>query len=378
MTAADLPVFDAHVDSIQRALDLGHDLAGPTPGHLDLNKGAAGGLGAAVLTAWVDPSYIGAPGGGAAGRARALIGALQDLVRRAPDEIEWASTGRDVERIRAMGRVAAISGIEGGHAIEESLETLQDFFEYGVRVLTLVWNNHLPWIRSCQPQAGADVPAGLSPFGRQVVRRMNQLGMVVDVSHAAERAVREVLEVSQFPVIASHSACSALNDHPRNLSDTTLRAIAQHGGVLGMVFCTPFLSQAARAEEARLRQRAEYRALAGRNATETDLLQSAYLQEQASPFPLSTVVAHLLHAIDVMGIDYVGIGSDYDGIQRTPAELRDASCYPALAQALRQAGLSQEDVEKVFWRNMARVFDRCTGPGTAATTQNLRPVACLA
>ena len=378
MTLDSPPVFDAHVDSIQRALDQGHDLSQDTDGHLDLAKGARGGLAAAVLTAWVDPSFIGASQGGAAGRARALIGSLQDLLRRCPEQIEWASSGRDLERIRAMGRVAAISGIEGGHALEESLDTLQDFFEYGVRVITLVWNNHLSWIRSCQDQAGPNVPAGLSEFGRQVVRRMNQLGMVVDVSHAAERAVFDVLEVADKPVIASHSACKALNDHPRNLSDEALRAIARQGGVLGLVFCTPFLSQEARAEEARLRLRSEYRALVGRNETETHGLQMAYLQDQSSPFPLSIVMDHLRHAIHVMGIDHVGLGSDFDGIQRTPALLKDASQYPALARAMREHGFTNAEVEKVFWRNMARVFDQCTGPDTAAYQQPMRSVACLA
>ncbi|HPF15707.1 MAG: membrane dipeptidase [Planctomycetes bacterium] len=374
MNLAAPPVFDAHVDSIQRALDMGHDLGDWTPGHLDLVRGQMGGLGAVVMTAWVDPEFLQPAKGGAPARAHALIAALHTLARRRSNLAAWVGNGAELARVRQSGRTALIAAIEGGHAIDGNLDRLQDFFEFGVRILTLVWNNHLPWIRSCQPNAGPDVPAGLSPFGREVVRRMNRLGVLVDVSHAAERAVLDVLDVSDRPVIASHSACAALSRHPRNLSDATLRCIAQHGGVLGIVFCTPFLDEQARAEEARLRLRAEYRNLRGANGTATEALQSEYLQRQATAFPMETVVRHVLHAIDVMGIDHVGLGSDFDGIQRTPAEIADASAYPNLAQALVRAGLSPADVEKVFWGNMTRVFDWATGPGTVAAQASLRPV----
>ncbi len=361
-----IPVFDAHVDSIQRALDLGHDLGQEGPGHLDLARGKRGGLGAVVLTGWVDPSYIGKPDDGAPGRARALIDELHTLVRRLPDQVALAGNGEELASIQKSGRIAAIGGIEGGHAIDGSLERLQDFFERGVRVLTLVWNNHLDWIRSCQDRAGPEVPAGLSDFGNQVVRRMNRMGMLVDVSHACERAVRDVLLASDRPVIASHSACRDINDHPRNLSDACLRDLAEAGGVLGVVFCTPFLDREARAEEMGLRQRPGYRALKGKNDTETEALQSAYLQREASPFPIATVVQHVAHAVEVMGVEHVGLGSDFDGIQRTPAGLEGAHAYPALAQGLRDAGLSETDIHAIFWGNMARVFAQATGAGSTA------------
>ncbi|MDF1838656.1 MAG: dipeptidase [Planctomycetota bacterium] len=367
MPSQTFPVFDAHVDSIQRALDLGHDLGVEGPGHLDLVRGARGGLAAVVLTAWVDPSFIDGPDGGATGRAQRLIGSLGELIQKHPDQVAWVGNGDDLDRVRGAGRIAAISGIEGGHALADSIDELDRFFESGVRMLTLVWNNHLSWIRSCQALTGEAIPEGLSALGRQMVRRMNELGIVVDVSHAAESSLMDVLEVSTQPIVASHSGCLALNDHPRNMSDDGLRALAAAGGVLGVVFCTPFLSKEARKEEAAVRLTPEYKALKGQDETDLHTQQSAMVQERCSPFPLQPVVDHVMHAIQVMGIDHVGLGSDYDGIQRTPADLKDASCYGRLGEALLAAGLTEDQVQKVFYGNMERVFRRATGPGTRAS-----------
>ncbi|MFT4648646.1 MAG: membrane dipeptidase [Planctomycetota bacterium] len=367
MRSQTFPVFDAHVDSIQRALDLGHDLGVEGPGHLDLVRGARGGLAAVVMTAWVDPSYIDGPEGGAPGRARRLIGAFGELMEQRSDQVAWVGNGADLDRVRGEGRIAAISGIEGGHALANSLEELDRFFESGVRILTLVWNNHLSWIRSCQALTSDDIPEGLSDLGRRMVRRMNELGMVVDVSHAAESSLMDVLKVSTQPVVASHSGCFALNDHPRNMSDEGMRAMAAAGGVLGVVFCTPFLSKEARKEEAAVRLNPEYKALQGINDTDLERQQTLMIQERCGPFPLQPVVDHLMHAVDIMGIDHVGLGSDYDGIQRTPADLKDASCYGRLAEALLEAGLTESDVSQVFYGNMERVFRQVTGQGTRAS-----------
>lgn len=368
------PVFDAHADSLQRALDLGHDLGTRTPGHLDLVRGREGGLGALVFVSWVDPSYMEPGRGGARARAAALLGCFHRLLEEHPDQLAWAGNGRLLAQAQAGGRLAGIPGIEGGHALEGSLETLEWFFERGIRVLTLVWNNHLPWIRSCQEGAGAGIPAGLSDFGRAVVRRMNELGMLVDLSHAGERSFYDALETSDRPVIASHSGCAALHAHPRNLDDDQLRALAQQGGVVGIVFCTPFLDAQARAAEQRLRETDAYRALRAEDETELFLLQSEFLQREAPPLPLARVVDHVLHAVEVAGIDHVGLGSDYDGIQRTPRGLEDASCYGHLAAALLERGFGEEDVLKVLGGNMRRAFARATSEGTRAATADLTPL----
>jgi membrane dipeptidase len=270
--------------------------------------------------------------------------------------------------------LAGIPGIEGGHSIEEKLSELVWFFERGVRVLTLVWNNHLPWIRSCQPGAEPEIPEGLSDFGRAVVLTMNELGMVVDLSHAGEKSFFDALEVSSKPVIASHSGCKALHGHQRNLTDEQLRALKQNGGVVGIVFCVPFLSQAGFAEDARWRESEGYKALAGKNATELFLRQGEYLQEKAEPLPIEVVVEHVEHVVEVAGIEHVGIGSDFDGILRTPQGLEDASCYGNLVEKLFERGFGEDEVLKICGGNMERVFAEATGKGTRADTAQLVPI----
>lgn len=360
-------VFDAHADSLQRALDLGHDLGVRGPGHMDLERGRAGGVGAQVFVCWVDPAYLEAPGGTAA-RTNALLAEFHALVARHPDRVAWCGNGTMLDAARAGGRVAGIPGIEGGHSLNGDLDQLRAYFQAGVRVLTLVWNNHLDWIRSCQPGAGPGVPAGLSPFGRRVIETMNELGMVVDLAHAGERSFYEALEASQAPVLASHSGCMAENRHPRNLTDDQLRALAAAGGVACMVFCTPFLDADAQAAERAARETEAYRALRGEGETGLWLAQSEYLQAHVAPLPMERFLDHLMHAIEVCGIEHVGLGSDYDGIQRAPQGLEDASCYPRLMEALFARGLDEGDVRRVMGGNVERVFREVTGPGTAAAT----------
>ena len=286
------------------------------------------------------------------------------LIERHPAKVRWAGNGALMDAAREAGCVAGIPGIEGGHSIDASLDALEWFFERGVRVMTLVWNNHLSWIRSCRGGAGPEVPEGLSPFGREVVRRMNRLGMVVDLSHAGERSFFDTLETSERPVIASHSGCRRVNDHPRNLTDDQLRALADAGGVVGIVFCIPFLDAAGGAEDQRIRATEGYRSIDGANETERSLAQSEYLQREAEPLPLERLMDHLVHAIEISGVDHVGIGSDYDGIQRTPQGLEDASCYGRIAEALFERGFGMVDVRKVLGGNMERVFREATGRGT--------------
>ena len=358
-------VFDAHVDSLQRQLDLGDDLGTRTRGHLDLVRAAEGGLGAAVFVSWVDPVHI-EKRGGAQGRASALLREFRTLLRRHPGRVRFGGNGAMLDAAVRDGALAGIAGIEGGHALGESLDTLHEHFESGLRVLTLVWNNHLSWIRSCRDGAGAGIPEGLSAFGRSVVRAMNELGVLVDLSHAGERSFFDALDASSVPPIASHSGCKALHAHPRNLTDDQLRALGSAGGVVGIPFCVAFLSREAQVEDERLRESAEYRSITGRNDTELSLRQGEFLQRVATPLPIERVLDHLLHAVEIAGIDHVGIGSDFDGIQRTPQGLEDASCYGRLAAGLAARGIEPEDIESVLWGNFRRAFAAATGPGTAA------------
>jgi membrane dipeptidase len=356
------------------ALDLGVDLAEPGPGHLDLARGRAGGLGTLVFVCWPDAKFAEQGPGAAAARTLDLLGAFHRLVERRPDAVRWSGNGALARAAREAGCVAGIPGIEGGHAIEEDLGQLERFFEHGVRVMTLVWNNHLAWIRSCRDGAGAHVPEGLSDFGRDVVRRMNELGMVVDLSHAGRRAFYDTLETSSMPVIASHSGCTALHDHPRNLDDDQLRALAQQGGVVGIVFCTAFLDAQAQAEQKRLGEDSDYKALTGDNDTQLFERQGRWMQARVAPMPAERVADHVCHAIDVAGIDHVGLGSDFDGILVAPQGLEDASRYGTLAELLLQRCLSTDDIRKVLGGNMQRVFERVTGPGTRAAEAALVPL----
>lgn len=380
---AEHPVFDAHQDSLLRALDLGHDLGvapGPEPphgvrGHFDLERARAGGLGSAVFVSWCEPSFLSSPDrhgeGGALRRTRQLLAEFHALLERHPAKIAFAGNGPARRRIRGEGRIAGIPGIEGGHSIEESIGALEWFFERGVRMMTLVWNNHLRWIRSCRGGAGPEVPKGLSSFGRGVVRRMNELGMVVDLSHAGERSFYDTLETSSRPVVASHSGCASLHDHPRNLTDEQLRALRDQGGVVGIVFCVPFLDGDARQEDTRIRESEAYRGIRTENATARFFHQGEHLQAQALPLPIDRVVDHIAHAVEVAGIEHVGIGSDFDGIQRRPLGLEDARGYPALAECMLKRGFDAGEVRAILGGNMERVFDRVTGPGTRASTQGL-------
>lgn len=371
---AERPVFDAHVDSIQKALDCGQDLGVAGPGHLDLVRGRAGGLSSVVMVNWVDPAYIDGQGG-ARERTRLLLGQTHELAGRHHDQAALVGNGRALAAARAAGKVALIPGIEGGHSLEGDLEALGWFFEHGVRVLTLVWNNHLDWIRSCQDGAGAGVPDGLSEFGREVVREMNRLGVLVDLSHAGEASFRDALEASAAPVIASHSGCRALHDHPRNLTDEQLRALAANGGVVGIVFHPGFLDADARAEETRVRESDAYAALAGGSETELFVRQQEHMLRSAAPMPASRLVEHVLHAVEVAGIEHVGLGSDYDGILRGPEWLEDSSCYGTLAELLLRAGLGKDDVRAVLGGNMERVFAAATGPGTVAWEAEIASMA---
>jgi membrane dipeptidase len=356
------PVFDAHVDAIGFAADLGHDLWSVTPGQFDLVRAAEGGLGTWVVVCWPDPAHHLAH---AFARTNTMLDAAHALAARHPARFRLVGNGAELDAAHADGACAGIAGLEGGHGIEASLAKLEQLFERGLRVLTLVWNNHLSWIRSCQPGAGAGVPEGLSSFGREVVQRMNALGIVVDLSHAGERAFFDALETSTQPVLASHSGCKALHDHPRNLSDAQLRALAQHGGVVGIVFHPGFLDAGARAEEARVRTLPAYTALQGAPMAKF-LAQQRLMRSHAAPLPAARLVEHLEHAVELAGIDHVGLGSDYDGIERTPEGLEDARGYAVLAELLAQRGFSDADLLKLLGGNMERVFRAATGPGTRA------------
>lgn len=251
------------------------------------------------------------------------------LVRRHPDRLALARTAADVERAARDGRIASLLGAEGGHSIAGSLATLRTFARLGVRYMTLTHNNNTPWADSATDAPQHD---GLSAFGEEVVREMNALGMLVDLSHVAESTMRHALRITDSPVIFSHSSCRAVTEHPRNVPDAVLQELEGNGGVIMVSFVPVFVSQ-------------DYAAWwdAGRDGA-------------APPVGIDDVVRHFQHARDVAGIDHVGVGSDFDGFHDFPAGLDDVTGFARLREALRNDGWSDTDLDKVWSGNILRVL----------------------
>jgi membrane dipeptidase len=353
-------IVDGHIDTPQRMLDMKADISSRLPdGHVDVPRMREGGLSAAFFSIWVDARYA-ARKGTAFQRALDLIGAVRALADTNP-QVELATTADEVRGAAARGHIAALMGVEGGHAIENSLDKLDSLYRLGARYLTLTWNNGNDWAGS---STDPERHGGLTPFGRQVVRRMNELGMLVDVSHVSDATFWDVLATTTRPVIASHSSCRALAHHPRNLSDAELRAIAKNGGVVGINFYPVFLDEHFRHEYEELRRRlkpetdairARYRGRPGESAFEVDKL----VGERAESLDVPTIdrlMDHIDHAVQVMGVDHVGLGSDFDGISVLPRPMKDATSLPELIRALEARGYSSGDVAKILGENFLRVL----------------------
>jgi membrane dipeptidase len=357
---ADLVGVDSHIDTLQRVINQGVDLSRrEAKGHVDLPRLKESGMVAPFFALWA-PMYY--QGGEAVRRTLQLRDAMQSILDAHPDQIELATTAADVRRIAGAGRIAPVLTVEGGHQIADDLAILRMYHQLGVRSMTLTHFRNNNWVDSStdRPRHG-----GLADFGRQVVREMNRLGMIVDVSHVSDEAFFDVLEVTTRPVIASHSSCRALSDVPRNMSDDMIRALAGNGGVISINFGAGFLN--ARDAEA-LRRRigamaATEPALTGRALDEFNAAD--YIREFGQTFPASATledaVAHIDHAVKVGGIDHVGIGSDWDGINTVPAGLEDVSKMPALTAALLRRGYGESDVRKILGENLLRVLREVTG-----------------
>jgi membrane dipeptidase len=269
-----------------------------------------------------------------------MIEALRSQVRRYPDVIEFAYTVSDVERIVSEGRLAALMGLEGGHAIEDDLENLLHFHEQGIRYMTLTHNCSHGWAGSSSDSHDSGVvDLGLSAFGREVVREMNSLGMIVDVSHVSDDTFWDVLEVTRAPIMASHSSARALADHPRNLTDEMLGAVADNGGVVMINFSTLYLDP---------EKIPAWKVFSGWHW---------FTHPSGPETPLSMLVDHIDHLANVAGIDHVGLGSDFDGVPTLPEGLKDVGDFPNITVELVRRGYSDEDVRKVLGGNVLRVLD---------------------
>jgi membrane dipeptidase len=272
----------------------------------------------------------------------------------------FATSVADIRSAKRQGKIAALMGIEGGHAIEDSLPTLREFYRLGVRYMTLTWNNTNNWADAGR---GEKKHHGLSDFGKEVVREMNRLGMLVDVSHVSDETMSDALDVSKAPIIASHSSARALSNVPRNIPDDLLKRIAKNGGVVQVNFYSVFVdtttvSPQSEARDARLKaQQAaideKYKNDPERRAEESDKLEAA---NPLPPLPISKLIDHIDHIVKVAGIDHVGIGADFDGANDMPEGAQDVSMLPNITYELLKRGYSERDIRKILGENLLRVF----------------------
>jgi membrane dipeptidase len=353
--------IDSHIDTMQRVLMEHVDLGQKLPdGEVDLPRLREGGMHTPFFALWVPTFYKGSE---AVRRTLDLRDAMQSVLDRYPDRIELATTAADVERIVHAHKIAAVLTIEGGHQIADDLAVLRMYQRIGIRSMTLTHFRNNDWADSStdKPQHN-----GLTEFGKEVVREMNRIGMMVDVSHVSDKTFYDALAVTTKPVIASHSSCRALSSLPRNMTDDMLRALAKNGGVVGINFGSGFLSQ--KEADATLR---DINRIGGSEPNLTgkeldDYTTKMHIHDDwAHPKPttanLDDVVAHIDHAVKIAGIDHVGIGSDFDGIAEVPIGLEDESKMPALTAALLKKGYSETDIKKIMGGNTLRVMREVVG-----------------
>lgn len=352
------PVIDGHNDLLWTArveaaydfsrLDVG---AGGTPTHTDLPRMRAGGMGAQFWSVYV-PTWL--TGDAAVSATLEQVDAARTLTSRYADQLAWATTADEVEDAWATDRMASLMGAEGGHSISCSLGTLRQLHELGVRYLTLTHNANTPWADSA---TAAPVAGGLTAFGREVVREMNRIGMMVDLSHVSADTMRAALEVTEAPVVFSHSSARAVTDSPRNAPDDVLEAMARGGGVCMVTFVPKFVNAACADAHRELVAAAAAEGIPEADGVRFAAFERAWVLDHPQPTAtLADVVAHVEHVREVAGIDHVGLGGDYDGVEALPVGLEDVSTYPALLAALAERGWSSGDLARLTCRNTLRVM----------------------
>lgn len=358
----DAILIDTHNDVPSRTVD-GYDIATPnTKGQTDLPR-MKGFLGAEFFAVFVDASYD--KEHHSARRTLEMIDTVRtDIIGKHPNDFVFATTAADIERAHKEKKIAALMGIEGGHAIEDSLRLLRDYYALGIRYMTLTHFNTNDW---ADAQGDFNDPKvvkhnGLTPFGKDVVREMNRLGMMVDISHVADKTFYDAIEVSTAPIIASHSSCRAISSNTRNMTDDMIRALARNGGTIQINFDCDYLSQRYEDQSKELRpamraQYAEARKIADPAAREAAMEKlHAEFAAKVQPPTLADVVAQIDHAVKIGGIDHVGIGTDFDGISCAPPDLDSYNKFPALTRALLEKGYSAEDIKKIYGGNLLRVM----------------------
>jgi membrane dipeptidase len=358
-------IVDMHADTTQRLVDENVDLQNRlSDGHLDAVRAKEGGLDAQFFSIWVDPDLFGAGGAGAMKRADVQIEAVRNLAAKHPETWELATTAEDVKRIAASGKIAALMGLEGGYAIDNRIENVERYYQLGVRYMSGAWSVSTDWAGSSGDEIGQT--RGLTDFGKQVIREMNRLGMMVDVSHLSDKAFWDIIDTSTKPVIATHSGCRAITNVPRNLTDEMIVALAKTGGVVNVIFYPEHIEpgysekkKAVDAEIAPLVQISSAKAPgdAPHKKLARDRVRAQEYVKRLPPVYVSRIVDHIDHVVKLAGIDHVGIGSDFDGIQAVPTDLSSVAELPNLTKELLKRGYSETDIDKILGGNMLRVME---------------------
>ena len=362
-------VVDTHSDSFGRAVDRGEDLGTETGrGHMDLPRMREGGITGQFFAGWLNPHQYELNFG--IQRLLQYFDAMHSTFAKYPDEIGIARTAADVRRAKAERKIAGILCIEGGHAIQDDLAALRMFHELGVRYMTLTWNNTNNWADGVLDEPKND---GLNDFGREVVGEMNRLGIIVDISHVAVKTFWDAMETTEKPVMASHSSALAICQHPRNMNDDQLGAVAENNGVISINFAPAFISESHRLASEDLSQRLQeeiselesgWRGDDEKLKEEISNLRRLHRERLGSELELpdyTEIIDHMDHMVGVMGIDHVGLGSDFDGIPSAPSGMDDCSKMPWITDEMLKRGYSDEDVRKVLGENVLRVMEEVVG-----------------
>ena len=355
-------LIDTHNDVTSLTI-AGYDIATPNKrGQTDLAR-MKGFLGAEFFAVYVGAEYVN--GSHSANRALQMIDTVRtDIVAAHPNEFVFATTADEIVRAHNEHKIAALMGIEGGHAIEDSLRLLRDYYALGVRYMTLTHFNTNNWADS-QGDVDSDKVMhhdGLTPFGKDVVREMNRLGMMVDISHTADKTFWDALGTSSAPIIASHSGCRAVSSYTRNMTDEMIKALADKGGVVQINFGCDFLSQRyfdqSKPLQASMREQYMAAMKIEDPAAKAEAIEKLHAEftEKLPPATMADVIAQIDHAVKVGGVDHVGIGTDFDGVGCVPADLDSYSKFPALTRALLEKGYSAEDIKKIYGGNLLRVM----------------------
>jgi membrane dipeptidase len=368
-----LLVVDTHADTPQRFLDEGFDIGSTDPkdvGHISLDKARRGNLGAEFFSIWVDPDTN---RGHFALHTFDLIDSVYEQAARHPDRMMMAFSPNDIDRARREHKLAALMGIEGGHSIENDIRLLRDYYRLGVRYMTLSWSNTNEWADSSGDINDPKIEHhnGLTDFGKQVVLEMNRLGMMVDISHVADKTFWDAIATSKAPVIASHSSARALVDAPRNMTDDMLRAMTKNGGVVQVNFFNGFIDEdfrkaanaQAKDQAAAVQKYVEQMKAEGKTVSyvDEDRIEREWATKIPRP-PLKSLIDHIDHIAKVAGIDHVGLGSDFDGVSgATPQGMDSAADLPKITQALLDRGYKEDDIRKILGGNLMRVFREVEG-----------------